>query len=127
MQDSFEKRSMKVISRTTVCSQFNLPLFAADPDIRPLLQNIVLSRAKRDIISLAEAMPADKHDFVTTDGEFKCVRTFSEHMSHTATSIYRMSARLFGEECPVDEGEDQDGAEALKSVAGNEELLIGSS
>ena len=40
-----------------------------------------------------------------------------------------MSARLFGEERPVGEGEDQDGAEALKSVAGQRgapdwELLI---
>ena len=53
-----------------------------------------LTSAEKEIVGLAEAMPADKYDFAPTKGEFKGVRTFGLQVSHIATVIYEVSASV---------------------------------
>jgi uncharacterized damage-inducible protein DinB len=52
--------------------------------------NHLLSAVEREMVPLAEAMPADKYDFAPTSGDFKGVRTFGEQVRHVATANYFM-------------------------------------
>jgi hypothetical protein len=56
-----------------------------------------LTLVESDVVSLAEAMPAEKYDFKPTAGEFTGVRTFGEQVKHLATMIYMTSAIVLEE------------------------------
>src|SRR5271163_1317821 len=43
---------------------------------------------QNEVISAAEAMPADKYDFKPTKGTFEGVRTFGQQLTHIAASQY---------------------------------------
>lgn len=60
-------------------------------------------------------MPADKFNFVPTNGAFKTSRTFAQQATHLATVVYEVSASVLNEKCPVEKGTDENGAPALKS------------
>jgi uncharacterized damage-inducible protein DinB len=68
-----------------------------------------LRSADREIVSLAEAMPAEKYNFRPSDGEFKNVRTFSQQMTHIAAILYEVSAGALGEKNPSEAGKDENG------------------
>lgn len=73
-----------------------------------------IRQVESEVVSLAEAMPADKYDFAPTNGEFKGVRTFSQEMTHIATVIYEVSAASLGEKCPVEAGKNENGSASIK-------------
>ncbi len=52
----------------------------------------VLSLTEMEVVSAAEAMPADKYDFAppTTAGDFKGVRTFGQQVKHLAQANYQL-------------------------------------
>ena len=60
-------------------------LMAQDPVAEMYAHQVTL--VENDVLSLAEAMPADRYDFLPTDGEFEGVRTFGEQVRHLATMI----------------------------------------
>lgn len=68
-----------------------------------------------EIVSLVEAMPADKMSFAPTQGEFKGVRTFGEQAKHVAAVNYMVAAAAKGEAVPVDIGKDEKGPDAVKT------------
>lgn len=72
-----------------------------------------LRSADREIVSLAESMPAEKYGFRPTDGEFKNVRTFSQQMTHIAAILYEVSAGALGEKNPSEAGKDENGPAAI--------------
>lgn len=72
-----------------------------------------LSMVEREVVSLAEAMPADKYNFRPTNGEFSKVRTFREQASHIAAVIYVCSAALAGEKNPSEMGAGENGPASL--------------
>ena len=76
-----------------------------------------LRSADREIVSLAEAMPAEKYSFRPTDGEFKGVRTFSQQMMHTAAILYVVSAAALGEKNPSEPGKDENGPASIEGKA----------
>jgi uncharacterized damage-inducible protein DinB len=78
------------------------------------MQDGLLSQAEREVVSLAEAMPADKYDFAPTQGEFKGVRTFGMQMSHIAAVLHEFSANILGES-GTQTGENENGPASLKS------------
>jgi hypothetical protein len=82
-----------------------------------------LRTAEREIVSLAEAMPAEKYDFQPTDGEFKNVRTFSLQMTHIAAVLYEVSAAVLGEENPSEPGQDENGPASIKGGAAKVKYL----
>jgi uncharacterized damage-inducible protein DinB len=48
----------------------------------------LFSGQENEVISAAEAMPADKYDFKPTKGTFEGVRTFAQQLTHIAASQY---------------------------------------
>ena len=74
-----------------------------------------LSSVEREVVSLADAMPAEKYDFAPSSGSFNGVRPFRLQMTHLATVIYEVSAGILGEKMPVDAGKNENGSEALKT------------
>jgi uncharacterized damage-inducible protein DinB len=69
--------------------------------------------AEREIVGLAEAMPAEKYGFRPTAGEFKNVRTFSQQMTHIASILYGISAAALGEKNPSELGQDENGPASI--------------
>lgn len=50
----------------------------------------LLTMVEKDMVSLAEAMPADKYNFAPTNGNFQGVRTFGEQVKHVTRANYGM-------------------------------------
>lgn len=73
----------------------------AGPPIRAIL-NGYTGWVESELIPATEAMPADKFDFVPTQGEFKGVRTFAQQAKHIADANYIQAASILGEKPPVD-------------------------
>jgi hypothetical protein len=76
-----------------------------------------LVSAEREIVGLAEAMPAEKYSFRPTAGEFKNVRSFSQQMTHIAATLYGISAGALGEKNPSEMGHEENGP---ASIAGKD-------
>jgi hypothetical protein len=67
----------------------------------------VLVRVVRgEIVSAADAMPADKYTFTPTDGEFRGVRSFGRQIKHLAATNYILAAAALGKEPPADAGDE---------------------
>jgi hypothetical protein len=67
---------------------------------------LLLGVVERNVVSSAEAMPADKYDFAPTDGEFNTVRTFGRQVKHLAATNYILAAAALGQEPPADAGDE---------------------
>ncbi len=74
-----------------------------------------LAGMERELVPLAEAMPAEKYSFAPSNGEFKGVRTFAQQVTHTAAVIYAVAAAALGEKNPSELGPDENGPASLKS------------
>jgi hypothetical protein len=73
--------------------------------------------AEREIVGLAEAMPAEKYAFRPTAGEFKNVRSFSQQMTHIAATLYGISAGALGEKNPSEMGNNENGPASIEGKA----------
>jgi hypothetical protein len=75
-----------------------------------------VSTVEREVLGLAQKMPADKYDFApTSPGTFTGVRTYALQVRHIATYIYRIAASVSGENAPVEIGPTDNGPDTLKS------------
>ena len=75
-----------------------------------------VSTVEREVLGLAQKMPADKYDFApTSPGTFTGVRTYALQVRHIATYIYRISASVSGEKAPVEIGPTDNGPDTLKT------------
>ena len=92
-------------------------LFAADSAAPPVSKvfDQQLTMLEREIVPLAEAMPAEKYNFAPTGGEFTKVRTYGQQVSHVAAVIYAVSAAVLTEKNPTDMGSDENGPASLKT------------
>ncbi len=70
---------------------------------------------EREIVSLAEAMPAEKYGFAPSNGEFSGVRTFAQQITHVAAVNYAVGASVLGEQNPTDMGQSENGPANLKT------------
>jgi hypothetical protein len=86
---------------------------------------IFLMLVEKQIVSAADAMPADKYGFAPTDGEFKGVRTFGQQVKHLAATNHILAAAALGDEPPTDAG-DEVGPEAIRTKAEILDYLNGS-
>ena len=89
--------------------------FAADPPA-PSVSKIIdqIRLAERELVPLAEEMPAAKYDFAPTGGEFKTVRTFSQQMSHVAAVNFMVAAAALGVKNPSEAGANENGPASIK-------------
>ncbi len=94
-------------------------LFAAEAQLSGIAKvyDGEVRQVESEVASLAEAMPAELYNFAPTQGEFKGVRTFSQQMTHIATVIYEVSAASLGEKCPVEAGQNENGAASIQGKA----------
>ncbi len=79
-----------------------------------------IGSVEREILGLAQKMPADKYNFAPATGTppagtFDGVRTFGLQVRHIATVMYDFSSQVLGEKNPVDMGRDENGADTLQS------------
>jgi uncharacterized damage-inducible protein DinB len=75
----------------------------AKPDERPEVQKVLdrqLATVERLFVGAAEAMPAEKFEFVPTGGEFEEVRSFAQQVKHVAAANMAIAAALKGEQSP---------------------------
>jgi DNA-binding transcriptional regulator LsrR (DeoR family) len=75
-----------------------LPMVGADaiPGARQIFDK-QLSATEREVMALVETMPADKFDFVPTEGAFKNVRTFGVQTRHIGFCLNEVAVALLGE------------------------------
>lgn len=85
-----------------------------------------LDLVEQDLVSLAEAMPADKYDFRPSDGSFAGVRTFGEQVKHAATMIYMTAAIVLQEKSPYGPGRNDNGPDSIQGKSQILEYLKGS-
>ena len=107
---------MNFLARTgALCALSCSLIFAADstPTIGQI-HDRELSILERELVPLAEAMPADKYDFAPTQGAFKGVRTFRQQMTHIASVMYSIAGTVLGEKPPADVGTGENGPDSLK-------------
>lgn len=62
---------------------------------------------QRNVVSAAEAMPADKYGFRPSEGEFKDARIFGQQLKHLAATNYILAAAALGQDPPTDAGDEQ--------------------
>ena len=94
------------------------PAMAANPVADLYARQVDL--VEHDLVSLAEAMPADRYDFRPTAGAFTDVRTFGEQVKHVATMIYMTAAIVLEERSPYGPGTNDNGPD---SVQGKEQIV----
>ena len=99
-------RSIPAIFLTAVLAA---PAFTAEAPSLAKVFDGQLAGAEREIVALAEAMPADKYDFAPTHGQFAGVRNFREQVTHIASAMYTLSATAQGQKPSVDPGKDENG------------------
>jgi len=95
-------RYMKTTLYAVLCAAFCITMAAAEQGA-PAAGKIYdeqFSSLERELVPLAEAMPADKYDFAPTHGEFTGVRTFALQAKHVAYIIYAVSAAILGQKNP---------------------------
>src|SRR4029077_11777677 len=74
-----------------------------------------LTLVESDVVSLAEAMPADRYGFRPISGEFAGVRSFGEQVKHVATMIYMTAAIVLEEPSPYGPGTNDNGPDAIRT------------
>ena len=88
--------------------------FAADDFPLGKIVDVDIKMIEREVVPLAEAMPADKYEFVPTSGEFKGARTFALQMKHIAAVNYAVAAAALQETAPMELGADENGPASIK-------------
>jgi hypothetical protein len=79
-----------------------------------------------DVLSLAQAMPAERYDFEPSQGRVTGVRTFGEQVKHLATMIYMTAAIVLEEKSPFGPGPGDNGPATIRSKAEILDYLQGS-
>ncbi len=69
---------------------------------------------EHDLVSLAEAMPAEKYSFRPSGEQFGDVRTFGEQVKHAATMIFMTAAIVLEERSPYGPGTNDNGPDSIQ-------------
>jgi DinB family protein len=96
---------MKTFLFTVIGALLCASVFADSKDQQAL--DVLFRIVEKNVVSAAEAMPADKYSFAPTQGEFKGVRIFAEQVKHAAATNYILAAAALGEDPPKDAGDEQ--------------------
>jgi len=104
--------SLRVIALAGLCAA---SVFAAEPPSASKIFDRQLTSTEREVVSLVEAMPADKFDFKPTAGAFGDVRTFALEARHIAFVIDEVASAMLAEKNPSAEGANENGPDTLKT------------
>jgi hypothetical protein len=75
--------------------------------------DFILDFQEKQLIEVADAMPAEKYSFSPRSGEFNGVRTFAEQLKHIAADNYLLGAGILGENPPEDVNDDERGSASV--------------
>src|ERR1700736_4490621 len=100
-----------------------IPVQQAQQQSAPTIASVAdrdISAAEKQIIDVAEAMPADKFNFSPETlnipgSDYKGVRSFAVEVKHVAASNWFIWSPLTGEKLPEGLGNDDNGPENLKT------------
>jgi uncharacterized damage-inducible protein DinB len=92
-----------------------LPARAAETPQAGKIYDQQLTMLERELVPLAEAMPAAKYDFAPSNGAFTGVRTFAQQVKHIAYVMYDVSAAVLEEKNPSTTGAHENGPDDLKT------------
>ena len=81
------KSCLTAFATIAVTTLLIAPAYAAPASPAEVYGKLFSGQAE-EVVSAAEAMPADKYDFAPTTGEFKGVRTFGQQVTHIAEAQY---------------------------------------
>ena len=119
---------MKILSRILFCLFLSVVSHAAPAQTRFTVGQALdswITNAEKEIVSAADAMPAEKYSFAPTAGEFAGVRTFAQQIKHLAANNYRMAALTLAQN-PTPDQETETGPDAVRSKAEILDYLKGS-
>ena len=88
---------------------------AADAPTITRLYESQLRIPEGEVVSLAEAMPAEKYNFAPTAGEFTGVRTFLLQVRHIGTINYQVCSAFQQQKSPVEIGKSDNGSDSIKT------------
>jgi hypothetical protein len=99
------------------------PAFAQGPPREQTLAQAFDQQVRmieREVLGLAQKMPADKYDFAPKTGTppagtFDGVRTFGLQVRHLSTVMYQFSSQILGEPNPVTMGSEENGSDSLRT------------
>ncbi len=97
-----------------------VPAFSAAPSGIGKFLDEDLSNLEKELVPLAEEMPAAQYQFAPSDGEFIGVRNFGMQVRHIAAVTLLVSSAILGEKSPIDPGARENGPDSLKN---KEEIL----
>jgi hypothetical protein len=100
-------------SAASAATTFDTSSFAQD---RANFRLMMTSAVRPNIVSAAEAMPADKYGFAPTVGAFENVRTFGRQIRHLAATNFILAAAALGQDPPADAG-DEEGPDSVVTKA----------
>jgi hypothetical protein len=81
------KSCITSISTFALTTVLIVPAFAAQASPSQVFGKLISGQAE-EVVSAAEAMPADKYNYAPTSGDFKGVRTFAQQITHVAEAQY---------------------------------------
>ena len=76
------------LAALALTTSFIAPAFAGTAASPGEVFGKLISGQEQEVVSAAEAMPAEKYNFAPTGGEFKGVRTFGQQVTHIAEAQY---------------------------------------
>jgi hypothetical protein len=109
--------TIRLAALTALCSA---TLFSADAPKAADIYNRQLTSTEREVVSLVEAMPADKFGFAPPNGAFDGVRTFAQQAKHIAFVVDQVAAAMLGEANPMPGGADENGP---ANITGKEDVV----
>ena len=75
-----------------------------------------ITNTEKEVVSAAEAMPAEHYYFAPTRGEFTGVRTFAGQVKHLSAANYQLAAKILGEK-PLHGEHDETAPETINTKA----------
>ncbi|MGC2398337.1 MAG: DinB family protein [Acidobacteriaceae bacterium] len=83
----FKFCSIPALATVALTTLFAASAFAAQANPGEVFGKL-LSGQEKQVVGLAEAMPADKYSFAPSTGQFNGVRTFAQQLTHVAAAQY---------------------------------------
>lgn len=104
---------MKLLLSLSLAGFFTTALFAQDSPSAAKIFDKQVGNVEHEVVSLAEAMPADKYGFTPTQGAFKGVRTFEQEVKHIAFEIFVVSNAMLDQPAPAASGTAENGPDNI--------------
>lgn len=110
-------RRAAVVEGLALMERSHLSTPGSAPAANPVsnLYSKQLDILERDLVGLAEAMPADCYGFRPADGVSADVRTFAEQIRHTATLLYLTAAIVLQQPTPHGPGKRDNGPDTVRT------------